>query len=46
MIVAEALPNLVREPRTFWKAAGLARRTDLTAELDERRRRGLPVVVL
>ena len=46
VILAEALPNLVREPRTFWKAAGLARRADLTAELDELRRRGLPVVVL
>ena len=46
VIVAEALPNLVREPRTFWKAAGLARRADLTAELDELRRRRLPVVVL
>ncbi len=46
VIFAEALPNLLRDPKSFWKAAGLARRADLTAELDELRRRGLPVVVL
>ena len=46
VIFAEALPNLLRDPKSFWKAAGLARRADLTVELDELRRRGLPVVVL
>jgi pimeloyl-ACP methyl ester carboxylesterase len=46
VIVAEALPNLVRQPRAFWQAAGIARRADLSAELEELRRRGLPVVVL
>jgi pimeloyl-ACP methyl ester carboxylesterase len=46
VIIAEALPNLVRDPRAFWEAAGLARKADLTAELDELRKRGLPVVVL
>jgi len=46
VIVAEALPNMLRDPRAFWAAAGLARRADLTDELDELRRRGLPVVVL
>jgi len=46
VIVAEALPNLLRDPRAFWSAAGVARRADLTTELDELRRRGLPVVVL
>jgi pimeloyl-ACP methyl ester carboxylesterase len=46
VIVAEALPNLLRDPRAFWSAAGLARRADLTTELDELRSRGLPVVVL
>lgn len=46
VIVAEALPNLLRDPRAFWEAAGLARKADLTAELDELRKRGLPVVVL
>ena len=46
VIVAEALPNLLRDPRAFWSAAGVARRADLTIELDELRKRGVPVVVL
>ena len=46
VIVAEALPNLLRDPRAFWAAAGVARRADLTTELEELRQRGLPVVVL
>ena len=46
VIVTEALPNLLRNPRTLWHAAGLARRADLTEELLELRRRCLPVVVL
>jgi pimeloyl-ACP methyl ester carboxylesterase len=46
VIVSEALPNLVRDPRSFWRAAALARRADLTAELESLRRRHLPVVVL
>jgi pimeloyl-ACP methyl ester carboxylesterase len=46
VIVSEAVPNLVRAPRAFWRAAGIARAADLTAELEELRDRGLPVVVL
>jgi hypothetical protein len=46
VIIAEAVPNLLRDPRAFWEAAGLARKADLTAELEELRNRGLPVVVL
>jgi pimeloyl-ACP methyl ester carboxylesterase len=46
VIVAEALPSLLRDPRAFWDAAGLARRADLGSELVELRRRRLPVVVL
>jgi len=46
VIVAEALPSLLRDPRAFWDAAGIARRADLTEELDELRRRELPVAVL
>ena len=46
VILAEGLPNLIRDPRSFWLAAGLARRADLTEELDVLRRRRLPVVVL
>lgn len=45
VIAAEALPNLVRDPRAFWRAAGIARTADLTAELEDLRHRGLPVVV-
>ena len=37
--LAEGLPNLIRDPRSFWLAAGLARRADLTVELDVLRRR-------
>jgi pimeloyl-ACP methyl ester carboxylesterase len=46
VIIAEALPNLARDPRSFVRVAALARHADLTAELDELKRRGLPVVVL
>ncbi|HXX91501.1 MAG TPA: alpha/beta fold hydrolase, partial [Acidimicrobiales bacterium] len=46
VIVGEAVPNLVRDPRSFLRVAALARRADLTAELDELKRRRLPVVVL
>jgi len=46
VIVAEGLPNLLRDPRTFWSAAGLARTADMTSELEDLRERGLPVVVL
>ena len=46
VIVAEALPNLARDPRSFVRVAGLARHAVLTAQLDELKRRRLPVVVL
>jgi pimeloyl-ACP methyl ester carboxylesterase len=46
VIVAEALPNLAREPTAFWRVAGIARSADLTRELEELKRRHLPVMVL
>jgi pimeloyl-ACP methyl ester carboxylesterase len=46
VILSEAVGNLVRDPRSFFRAAGIARRADLMEELDELRKRGLPVVVL
>src|SRR5438034_1400744 len=46
VVLEDAIPNLVRNPRAFWKVAGLARRADLTGELEELKARGLPVVVL
>lgn len=46
VILEDAVPNLLRNPRAMWKAAQLARSADLTEELEELRRRHLPVVVL
>ena len=46
VILADALPNLIREPSVFWRTAGLARHANLTGELEELKRRRLPVVVL
>jgi pimeloyl-ACP methyl ester carboxylesterase len=46
VILEDAIPNLLRNPRAMWRAAQLARSADLTAELEELRRRALPVVVL
>ncbi|MDQ1397525.1 MAG: hypothetical protein QOG64_2784 [Acidimicrobiaceae bacterium] len=46
VMLEDALPNVVRNPRAMWKVANLARRADLTPELEELKRRKLPVVVL
>jgi pimeloyl-ACP methyl ester carboxylesterase len=46
VILGEAVPNLFRDPRSFWKAAGLVRLANLTKELNELAARRLPVVVL
>ncbi len=46
VVVSEALPNFVLDPRAFVHAARLARDADLTAELEVLDRRGLPVVVV
>jgi pimeloyl-ACP methyl ester carboxylesterase len=46
LVVSEALPNLVLDPRAFWQAAQLARDADLTTELTTLRRRGFPVVIV
>ena len=40
------LPNLVRNPRAIVQGANLARRADLRAELEELKRRGVPVTVI
>lgn len=45
-ILEDALPNLLRNPLGLWRVANLARRADLTAQLEELKRRELPVVVL
>jgi pimeloyl-ACP methyl ester carboxylesterase len=46
VVLEDALPNLIRNPAGMWRVAQLARRADLTEELEELKRRGLPVVVL
>jgi pimeloyl-ACP methyl ester carboxylesterase len=46
VVLAEAIPNLAREPSSFWRVASIARRANLTSELEELKRRRLPVVVL
>lgn len=46
VILADAVPNMVRNPRTFWHTASLVRFVDLSRELDELKARRMPVVVL
>ena len=46
IIVEDALPNLVRNPLGLLNVLNLVRRADLVAELEELKRRELPVVVL
>jgi pimeloyl-ACP methyl ester carboxylesterase len=46
VILEDALPNLVRNPRAFLRVGGLARRADLRAELETLKQRGLPTTVL
>lgn len=46
VVLGDALPNLVRNPGALWRVGHLARTADLTAELEELKRRQLPVVVL
>jgi pimeloyl-ACP methyl ester carboxylesterase len=46
VVLEDALPNVIRNPRAMWKVANLARTADLTAELEQLKDRKLPVVVL
>jgi len=46
VILEDALPNLLRNPRAMWRVGQLARTADLTEELEDLRRRDVPVVVL
>ena len=46
VVLEDALPNLVRNPRSLWRVGNLARRADLRRELEELKARELPVVVL
>jgi pimeloyl-ACP methyl ester carboxylesterase len=46
VILADAVPNAIRNPKTFWQTARLVRFLDLTGELEELKARRVPVVVL
>ena len=46
VVLNEAVPNLVLDPRSFFRSARLAREADLTNELEALHRRGMPVVVV
>lgn len=46
VVLEDALPNVIRNPRAIWKVANLVRRADLTPELEQLKDRELPVVVL
>jgi pimeloyl-ACP methyl ester carboxylesterase len=46
VVLEDAVPNLLRNPRAMWRVGQLARRADLSLELAELRARRLPVVVL
>lgn len=46
VILEDAVPNLIRNPLAMWRVGQLARRADLTRELEHLKERGLPVTVL
>jgi pimeloyl-ACP methyl ester carboxylesterase len=46
VVLGAAVPNALRDPLAFWRAATIARYADLTDELQELKARRLPVVVL
>jgi pimeloyl-ACP methyl ester carboxylesterase len=45
-ILEDALPNVVRNPLALWRVVRLVRGCDLTAELTELGRRGLPATAI
>jgi pimeloyl-ACP methyl ester carboxylesterase len=46
VIAADAVPNVLRSPRSLWQVGRLARDADLGAELKALRKRRLPVSIL
>jgi pimeloyl-ACP methyl ester carboxylesterase len=46
VVLFNGLPNLAREPRAFWHSAQLARSADLAPQLEELKRRRVPIVVV
>ena len=45
-VLEDLLPNVLANPFGLWRVANLARSADLTAELDQLRRRRLPIVAV
>jgi pimeloyl-ACP methyl ester carboxylesterase len=46
VMIHDALPNIVKNPGNLLRSANMARTADLTGELEELKRRGLPITVL
>jgi pimeloyl-ACP methyl ester carboxylesterase len=46
VILEDAIPNFIRNPRSIVRVANLARRADLRGELEELNQRGLPVTII
>lgn len=46
VVLEDAVPNLLRNPRGVWRVGRLARRADLTPELEDLKAWEVPVVVL
>jgi pimeloyl-ACP methyl ester carboxylesterase len=46
VIATDAVTHALLRPRTLWRVGRLARRADLTAELEQLKQRGTPVAVL
>lgn len=46
VVLEDVLPNMLRHPRSVWRVAQIARRADLRPELEELKRRGLPVTII
>jgi pimeloyl-ACP methyl ester carboxylesterase len=46
VILRDAVPNVIRNPRAVWRAGTIVRGADLTNELEELKARRLPVVII
>lgn len=46
IILEDALPNVLRNPRALWRVGRLAATANLSAELEELKQRRMPVVIL
>ena len=46
VILEDALPNVLRNPRALWRVGRLAAKANLTEELEALKRRRMPIVIL